>query len=131
MELGRSGGVQGDRTDRTNTQTQIVTRFGLTWHQKVNFSKILEFQCTRNFIKTFHFVPGVSRTPLLFIPRYLTNIIFRKYFQEKKKNGNRKSENLKICKFENLNLKLKDLFSPHPPHPTPPLPTPIPIPTHA
>ena len=28
-------------------------------------------------LKTLHFVQGLSRTPLLFIPRYLTNI-FRK-----------------------------------------------------
>ena len=83
MEFGRSGGVPGDRTDRTNTQTQIFTRFGLTWHQKVHFSEYWNFNVLEMALKTFQFVPGLSRTPLLFIPRYLTNIFFRKYFQAK------------------------------------------------
>ena len=29
-------------------------------------------------LKTFHFVPGLSRTPSLFFPRYLTNIFSKK-----------------------------------------------------
>ena len=29
-------------------------------------------------IKTLHFVQGLSRTPLLFVPRYLTNIFSEK-----------------------------------------------------
>jgi len=56
-------------------------------------------------LKTFHFVPGLSRTPLLFIPRYLTNIFFRKYVLKKIKTGNRKSENLNL----KLMLKLRDV----------------------
>ena len=62
LELVRSGGVQGDRTDGTMTHTQIFKRFGLTWHhQKVNFSEILEFQfwpCTRNGPQNLLFCPG-------------------------------------------------------------------------
>ena len=63
MELVRSRGVQGDGTDRTKTQTQIFTRFGFTWHQQVNFSEILEFQCTRNGAQNLPFCPG-SPSPL-------------------------------------------------------------------
>ena len=84
MELRRSGGVQGDGTDRTKTQTQIFTRFGLTWHQKVHFSEYWNFNVLEMALKTFHFVPGLSRTPLLFIPRYLTNIFFKNMLQKQK-----------------------------------------------
>ena len=48
-------------------------------------------------LKTLHFVQGLSRTPLLFIPRYLTNIFFENMFQETNLE-NRKSENLKFQK---------------------------------
>ena len=90
MELGRSGGVQGDGTDRTKTQTQFFTRFGLTWHQKVNFSekKYWNFNVLEMVLKTFHFVPGLSRTPSLFTLRYLTNIFFQTYFPEENIPGN-------------------------------------------
>ena len=47
--------------------------------------------------KTFHFVQGLYRTPLLFIPRYLTNI-FSKKKSQKKYLENRTSENLKFQK---------------------------------
>ena len=48
-------------------------------------------------LKTFHFVPGLSRTPLLFIPRYLTNI-FPEHILQKENIENHKSENLEIPK---------------------------------
>ena len=41
------------------------------------------FNVVEMVIKTFDFVPGLSRTPLLFIPRYLTNIFVRKHFPTK------------------------------------------------
>ena len=47
--------------------------------RKSTFRKYWNFNVLEMVIKTFHFVPGLSRTPLLFIPRYLTNICFRKY----------------------------------------------------
>ena len=47
--------------------------------------------------KTFNFVQGLSRTPLLFIHRYLTNIFFKNVLQ-KKTLENRTSENLKFQK---------------------------------
>ena len=52
--------------------------------------------------KTLHIVPGLSRTPLLFIPRYLTNIIFENIFQQQNLE-NRKSENLKFQNFQLTN----------------------------
>ena len=48
--------------------------------------------------KTLHFVQGLSRTPFLFIPRYLTNIFFKNIFQKKQNLVNRTSGNLKIQK---------------------------------
>ena len=61
-------------------------------------------------LKTLHIVQGLSRTPLLFIPRYYTNIFFKNILQ-KEKLENRKSENLKIQKprFTNRNPVLEDL----------------------
>jgi hypothetical protein len=100
-------------------------------------------------IRTIHFVQGLSRTPLLFIPRYLTTIFPKRISQNKKQQlDNRKSGNQKIQKprFTNkcpevLNtssvgtlawrltpVQLQDLhlrfyYTP-PPHPSPPHPTP-------
>ena len=58
-------------------------------------------------LKTLHFGPGLSRTPLLFIPRYLANIIFTNILQQ-----------IIILIIENLKIskvdpgKLVDSFSP-------------------
>ena len=53
-------------------------------------------------LKTLHFVQGLSRTPLLFIPRHLTNIVFKNKIQKQSANTynleSRKSENLEIQK---------------------------------
>ena len=46
-------------------------------------------------LKTLHFVPGLSRTPLLFIPRYYTNIFFENILQKTKIS---RIDNLKIWK---------------------------------
>ena len=37
--------------------------------------------------KTFHIAQGLSRTPLLFIPRYLTYIFVQKHFAKKLTNS--------------------------------------------
>jgi hypothetical protein len=50
-------------------------------------------------IKTFHIVQGLSMTPLLFIPRYLTNIYVKHIFGKNKKQS--RIDNLKIWKSEN------------------------------
>ena len=50
-------------------------------------------------LETLHFFQGLSRTPLLFIPRYLTNIFVEYMLQQ---NICRKYKNkLEIWKFEN------------------------------
>ena len=48
--------------------------------------------------KTIHFVHGLSRTPLLFIPRYYTNIFSKTSLQNKQIS---RIENLKIRNFKN------------------------------
>ena len=61
MKLGRSGGAQGDRMDRTKTAQQFFARFVLTWHRKVHFSTFsgkLTFQCSRNGPQDPPFCPG-------------------------------------------------------------------------
>ena len=55
-----------------------------------------KFNVLEMALETRHFVQVLSRTPLLFIPRYLTNIIFENNFQKKIENW--KSENLKFRK---------------------------------
>ena len=97
MELRRSRGVQGDGTDRTKTQTQIVTRFGLTWHQKVHFSEILEFQCTRNGIQNLQFRPGSLQDTFIIYSSISHRHILFENIAKKNKNRNlglRKTGNL-------------------------------------
>ena len=59
-------------------------------HLTVNWN----FNVLEMALKTLHFVQGLSRTPLLFIPRYLTNKMFTHILQ-KENLDNRKSENPK------------------------------------
>ena len=82
MELGRSGGVRGVRTDHTNTHRHKLSR-DLVLHdiRKSTFQKYWNFNVLEMVFETIHFVPGLSRTPLLFLLRYLTNIFVRRYFQ--------------------------------------------------
>ena len=63
------------------------------------FREYWNFNVLEMTIKTIHFVPGLSMTPLLFILRYHTNIFPRTYFQEKHKIENWKSGNLKFRKY--------------------------------
>ena len=93
MELGRSGGVQGDGTDRTKTQAQMFTRFGLTWHQKVHFSEILEFQCTRNGPQNLPFCPGSLQDTFMIYSSISHQHIFQKDLAK-----------TKILRIENLKI---------------------------
>ena len=56
-------------------------------HLTVNWN----FNVLEMALKTLDFVKGLSRTPVLFIPRYLANIIFENMFQQTNLE-NRKSE---------------------------------------
>ena len=93
MVFVRSGGVQGDGTDRTKTQTQIFTRFGLTWHQRIHFSDILEFQCIRNGPQNLSFCPGSFQDTFIIYSSISHQHIFSKIFPIKMKTGILVSEN--------------------------------------
>ena len=62
-------------------------------HLTVNWN----FNVPEMAFKTVYFVQGLSRTPLLFIPRYLTNTIFENILQKDKSRESKiwKSENPK------------------------------------
>ena len=62
-------------------------------HSTVNWN----FNVLEMARKTLHFVQGLSRTPLLFIPRYLTNTFSKNVLPETNLE-NQQSENLKIQK---------------------------------
>ena len=69
------------RTHKHNFSRDLV----LHGIRKSTFRKYWNFNVLEMAFKTLHFVPGLSRTPLLFIPRFLTNIFFRNYFPTKTK----------------------------------------------
>ena len=52
--------------------------------------------------KTLHFVQGLSRTPLLFIPRYLTNLFFEHILQKEAMSKIEKSKIENKLKFHYL-----------------------------
>ena len=106
----RSRGDQGDGTDHTKTQAQIFTRFGLTWHQKVHFSEILEFQCTRNGPQNLPFCPGSLQDTFVIHSSISHQHISSNIFFKQDKIVNRKLENLKISKIDPG--KLDDSFFP-------------------
>ena len=64
------------RTHRHNFSRDLV----LHGIRKSTFREYWNFNVLEMVFKTFHFVPGLSRTPLLFIPRYFTNIFYLEYF---------------------------------------------------
>ena len=93
MVFVRSGGVQGDGTDHTKAQAQIFTPFGLTWHQKVHFSEILEFQCARNGPQNLPFCPGSLQDTFIIYSSISHQHMLSKIFPRTKKNGIWVSEN--------------------------------------
>ena len=110
MELGRSGGVQGDRTDRTKTAQQILARFGLTWHRKVHFSTFsgkLTFQSIRNGSQNHPFCPGSLQDTFIIYSSISHQHIFQTYLAKRKIS---RIENLQISKVDPG--KLDDSFSP-------------------
>ena len=74
-------------------------------HLTVNWN----FNVLEMALKTFHFVQDLSRTPLLFIPRYLTNIFFKNISQKEQFSEIR---NLAISKFDPGKLKFRLLSVP-------------------
>ena len=65
---------------------QIFSRFGLTWHRKVNFSTFsgkLTFQSTRNGPQNLPFCPGSLQDTFIIFSSISHQHIFRKYFSKK------------------------------------------------
>jgi len=86
LKLGRPRGVLGELTGHTQRFRRTLAGFGLTWNQKIHFSTFdckLESQCTRNDPQNLPFCQGISMTPLLFIPRCITNIVPKHIFPKK------------------------------------------------
>ena len=79
------------------SKSPFFNTFPVNWHFKV----------VEMAFKTIHFIPGLSRTPLSFIPRYLTNIFFEHILQKQQIS---RIENLKISKVDPG--KFVDSFSP-------------------
>ena len=72
---------------------QIFSRFGLTWHRKVNFSTFsgkLTFQSTRNGLQNLPFCPGPLQDTFIIFSSISHQHIFRKYFSNKSKTENPK-----------------------------------------
>ena len=64
---------------------QIFSRFGLTWHRKVNFSTFsgkLTFQSTRNGPQNLPFCPGPLQDTFIIFSSISHQHIFRKYFKK-------------------------------------------------
>ena len=73
---------------------QIFSRFGLTWHRKVNFSTFsgkLTFQSTRNGLQNLPFCPGPLQDTFIIFSSISHQHVFRKYFSNKNPK-NRKLE---------------------------------------
>ena len=85
---------------------QIFSRFGLTWHRKVNFSTFsgkLTFQSTRNGPQNLPFCPGSLQDTFIIYSSISHQHIFRTYFANKTNLDNRKSGNLKNPKPRSTN----------------------------
>ena len=77
----------GERTEHTKIFSRTLAGSGLTRLRKTTFRHLTvnwNFNVLEMALKTFHIVQGLSTTPLLFIPRYLTNIFFEHILQKGK-----------------------------------------------
>ena len=88
---------------RTIRRHSVELWQGLVLHgvRKFTFQHLTvncHFNVVEMGVRTLHFVQGLSRTPLLFIPRYLTNLFFKNILQ--KQNISR-INNLKLWKSPN------------------------------
>ena len=76
-----SGGAHGAYEDIPSNFGRIWVLHGIVKSTFQHFTADWNFNVPEMALKTLHFVQGLSRTPLLFIPRYLTNIIFKNILQ--------------------------------------------------
>ena len=108
--MGRSGGVQGERTDHTKIFRRTLAGLGLTWNQKVHFSTFdgkLELQCTRNGIQNPPYCPGSLQDTFIIYSSISDQHIFQKYVARRKN-----LENLEISKIDPGRLKFRLLSVP-------------------
>ena len=101
MELVRSRGVRGERTDHTKKFRRTLAGFGLTGRQKVHFSTFdgnLESQCTRNGPGNPPFCPGSLQNTFIISSSISHHQIFENDFAKIQNLENRKSESLEIQK---------------------------------
>ena len=83
------GGLEVSRVTAPSIRSymQIFSRFGLTWHRKVNFSTFsgkLRFQSTRNGSQNLPFCPGPLQDTFIIFSSISHQHIYRKYFPKKK-----------------------------------------------
>ena len=107
VEIGRSRGVRGERTEHTKIFRRTLAGFGLTWHRKVNFSTFdgkLELHCTRNGPQNLPYCPGSVQDTFIIYSSISHQHLFRKYVG-KRKNSN--IENLKILIIDPGKLKFR------------------------
>ena len=96
--MGRSRGVRGSARTIRRHSVELWQDLVLHGIRKSTFQHLTvnwNFNVLEMVLKTLHFVQGPSRTPLLFIPRYRTNIFFENILQIEEISKNRKYENLK------------------------------------
>ena len=101
LKLGMFGGVREDRMNHTYLFGRSFTGFGLTRHQKVNFSTFdgrLKFQCTRNGIQNLPHCPGSIQDTFVTFSSISHHQISQNDVAKNKTLENRKSQNLKIQK---------------------------------
>ena len=95
MELGRSGGVRGERTEHTQLFSRTLAGSGLTGRQKVHVSTFdgkLELQCARNGSQNLPFCPGSLQDTFIIYSSISHQHIFQKHAARKQKLENPKSQ---------------------------------------
>ena len=99
IQVGRSRGVRGERTEHTQLFSRTLAGFGLTWHQKDHFSTFdgkLELQCTRNASQNLPYCPGSFQDTFIIYSSISHQRNFLKYVVKRTNHENTKSGNLKI-----------------------------------
>ena len=86
LKLERSGGVREEGTEHTIFSPELSPDLVLHGIRKSTFQNLTvnwNLNVLEMALKAFHIVHALSRTPLLFIPRYLTNIFPERFLRNK------------------------------------------------
>ena len=106
LELGRSRGVQGERTDHTKIFPRTLAGSGLTRRQKIYFSTFdgkLELQCARNGSQNLPFCPGSLQDTFIIY----SSISHQHIFRRKQKRTGKHIEHRKSGHLKNRSWKVK------------------------